>query len=393
MDSLRLQDPKNRPSTFLSYVVWFLAATTLESKPSDSPNPPDEASVKDIILRIKYYLSGAASLLRLDSISTIGKTWLFRIISLLTHRSTLMIQQDSEDTNREPFIHTLIIEVAPELPSILSTVVDILREPAFKNAYPLKQAGIIALGELLICEMCIYSRVLLDPTMYEGLTAQNFDISKTQWQSAVLRLIRSLSPLTSRGGNASQYSRAKPLERGNVSLLSSKSSFTASANEDTCRLAAARVLNETIIVVIGCKLMRLLQLFDMQNFDRDHPGVQLAITLSSSVNAFLDCLLTPETVSRVWADGVMGGGGDVKTPASTTVSTNSLNQQVAHASVSALAGLIRLRPSLFMCGLIDRNGTTAFMHKLNPTIGAKEGQNTTFMVSTYYLNRTIFQCG
>ncbi|KAL5970128.1 Serine/threonine-protein kinase ULK4 [Taenia solium] len=394
MDSLRLQDPKNRPSTFLSYVVWFLAATTLESKPSDSPNPLDGASVKDIILRIKYYLSGAASLLRLDSISIIGKTWLFRIISLLTHRATFMIQQDSEDPNRESLIHTLIIEVAPELPSILSTVVDILREPAFKSVFSLKQAGIIALGELLVCKMCIYSRVLLDPTTYEDLTAQSFDISKTQWQSAVLRLIRSLSPSTSRCGNASQYhcvsrDSARPLERGNSSLLSSsKSSSTASANGDTCRLAAARVLNETIIVVIGCKLMRLLQLFDMQNFDRDHPGVQVAVTLSSSVNAFLDCLLTPETVSRVWADGVTGGsggGGDVKTSVFPTASTTSLNQQVAHASVSALTGLIRLRPSLFMCGLIDRNGTTAFMHKLNPTNGAK-GQNTTFMA--YLLSAT-----
>ncbi|VDK34276.1 unnamed protein product [Taenia asiatica] len=391
IDSPRLQDQKNRPSTFLSYVVWFLAATTLESKPSDSPNPLDGASVKDIILRIKYYLSGAASLLRLDSISIIGKTWLFRIISLLTHRATFMIQQDSEDPIRESLIHTLIIEVAPELPSILSTVVDILREPAFKSAFSLKQAGIIALGELLVCEMCIYSRVLLDPTTYEDLTAQSFDISKTQWQSAVLRLIRSLSPSTSRGGNASQHhcvsrGSARPLERGNSSFLSSsKSSSTPSANEDTCRLAAARVLNETIIVVIGCKLMRLLQLFDMQNFDRDHPGVQVAVTLSSSVNAFLDCLLTPETVSRVWADGVTGGGGDVKTSVSPTGSTTSLNQQVAHASVSALTGLIRLRPSLFMCGLIDRNGTTAFMHKLNPTNGAK-GQNTTFMA--YLLSAT-----
>ncbi|KAL5112316.1 Serine/threonine-protein kinase ULK4 [Taenia crassiceps] len=396
MDSLRLQDSKNRAPNFLSYVVWFLAATTLESKPPDSSTPLDEASVKDIILRIKYYLSGAASLLRLDSISTTGKTRLFRIISLLTHRSTFMIQQESEDPNREPLIHTLIIEVAPELPSILSTVVDILREPALKNCFSLKQAGIIALGELLICEMCIYSRVLLDPTTYEDLTAQSFDISKTQWQSAVLRLIRSLAPSTSRGGTASQYQYtprglAKPLERGNSSLSSSsKSCSTASANEDTCRLAAARVLNEIIIVVIGCKLMRLLQLFDMQNFDRDHASVQLAVTLSSSVNAFLDCLLTPETISRVWADGVMGGGGggggDVKTSVPTTASTNSLNQQVAHASASALTGLIRLRPSLFMCGLVDRNGTTAFMHKLNPANGTKEGQNTTFMA--YLLSAT-----
>nr|CDS22817.1 serine:threonine protein kinase ULK4 [Echinococcus granulosus] len=391
MDSLRLQDPKNRPSTFLNYVVWFLAVTTLECKPTDSSDPLDKASVKDIISRIKYYLSGAASLLRLDTISTIGRTWLLRIISLLAYRSTFMIQQVNEDPNRESLIRSLIIEVAPELPPILSTVVDVLREPAFRNVFPLKQAGIIALGELIICEMCIYSRILLDPTTYDDLVSQSLDISKTQWQSVVLRIIRSLSPSTSRAGNASQHQYlprgpVKSLEGGNSSLSSSsRTSSTVSANEDTFRLAAARVLNETVIVVIGCKLTRILQLFDVQNFSRDHPSVKLAITLSSSVNTFLDCLLTPETISRVWADGVMGGGGDVKPSVSTTAPTTSTNQQVAHASVSALTGLIRLRPSLFMCGLIDRNGATAFMHKLNPTNGAK-GQNTTFMA--YLLSAT-----
>ncbi|VUZ46952.1 unnamed protein product, partial [Hymenolepis diminuta] len=177
----------------------------------------------------------------------------------------------------------------------------------------------------------------------------------------------------------------KVLDRGN---LSTKSPASSPANEDTVRLAAAKTLNEIAIVVLGHKLMRTLQRLDIQKLNRVHPGVQLALQLSSSLNSFFDCLLTPETVSRVWSDGVInscGSGGtsngltETRALGSAAKLKNSLVQQVAYASCSALAGLIRLRPSLFMCGLVDRSGNTTFMQKLNPTTSAKEGQTTAFM--------------
>lgn len=377
------QDPKNRPSSFLSYVAWFLAVTTLESRKDDA----------DKMSRIKNYLSAAFSLLKLDSMSAIVKTWLCRIIGLLIYCFSVLIQLDDYS---DPLIHSLISEIAPVLPTLMTTLVDILREPAFKGVFPLKQSGVSTLGEIIICEMCIYSQVLQDPVAFDDLSLVSFDVTKDQWQSAILRIIRSL-PRVGTAPSGTQYSprnysssaSGRVLDRGNSST---KSPASSPANEDTVRLAAAKTLNEIAIVVLGHKLMRTLQRLDIQKLNRIHPGVQLALQLSSSLNSFFDCLLTPETVSRVWSDGVInscGSGGnsngltETRALGSAAQLKNSLVQQVAYASCSALAGLIRLRPSLFMCGLVDRSGNTTFMQKLNPTTSAKEGQTTAFMVSSY----------
>ncbi|KAM7540677.1 hypothetical protein Aperf_G00000043010 [Anoplocephala perfoliata] len=390
MDPATIQDPKNRPSSFFSYVAWFLAAITMEWRKEGTPEAQKDDVMMNKISRIKSYLSAAVSLLKLDATSAIMKTRLFRIIGLLIHFSSIMIQHDTENPDGDQIIHTLISEIAPDLPTLMTTVVDILREPAFKGAFPLKQSGITTLGEIIICQLCIYSRVLQNPMVFNSLSPRGFEVSKEQWQSAILRIIRSLPKTNSRTGN-NQYSPrntssptlSKGLERGNSVT---KSSFPP-ANEDTIRVAAARTLNEVIVVVLGHKLMRNLQRLDMQKLDRAQSGFQVVILLSSSLSSFFDCLLTPETVSRVWADGIIsssgasGGNSIVETRAlrPAVQTKNSLVQQVGHASCSALAGLIRLRPSLFMCGLIDRNGSVAFMHKLNPATSAKEGQTTAFM--------------
>lgn len=393
MDPTIIQDPKNRPSSFFSYVAWFLAATTMEGRKEGTSEPQKDNGMMNKIPRIRSYLSAAVSLLKLDATSAIMKTRLFRIIGLLIHYSSTMIQHDAEDPNRDQITHTLISEIAPDLPTLMAIVVDILREPAFKSVFPLKQSGITTLGEIIICQLCIYSRVLQNPMFFDGLSLRGFEVSKEQWQSAILRIMRILPKANSRMGN-SQYSPRKTSSPASSKALGRRSSITKSssspANEDTVRLAAARTLNEIIVVIINHKLMRILQRLDIQKLDRAHPGVQLVILLSASLNSFFDCLLTPETVSRVWADGIIsgssvsGGNGIVEARflRPDGHSRNSLSQQVGHASCSALAGLIRLRPSLFMCGLIDRNGSVAFMHKLNPTTSAKEGQTTAFMVGS-----------
>lgn len=371
LDPRTLQDSKYRPLAFLSYVAWFLSVNTLEPRQEDSPRSQIEASLKAIIMRIKSYLSASASLLRLDTVSALVKTRLCRILALLLHRSACLIQRGrNEDSS---MIHLLIVEICPELVIILSTLVNILRDPAFRGVFSLKQAGIITMGEVIICEMCIYGRVLLNPLDYDDLSVEGLDISKEQWQSVLPRIIRSLSP-------------GSPARSANSASLTAQTRFaTTSVNEDTFRLAAACALNEVIATVIGCKLMRLIQRLDIQRFDRNHPGVQLAIAMSASINSFFDCLLTPETVSRVWADGIIGGGGGGSGgggDANKTTSTLSPpSQQVAQACAGALAGLIRLRPSLFMCGLVDRNGTTDFRQKLIPASNVKEGQSTAFVVS------------
>ncbi|VDO03434.1 unnamed protein product [Rodentolepis nana] len=349
------QDPKNRPSIFLSYVAWFLAVTTLESGKNDA----------DKMLRISYFLSAAFSLLKLDSISAIVKTWLCRIIGLLVYCSSILMQHDYSNH----FLHSLISEIAPFLPALLTTLVDILREPAFKGVFPLKQSGVATLGEIIICEMCICSRVLQDPVAFNDLSPLGYDVTKDQWQSAILRIIRSLSRAGTAPGsnqysprNYSSPASAKISDRSNSST---KSSTSSPATEDTVRLAAAKTLNEIIVVALGHKLMRILQHLDVQKLDRVHPGVQLALRLSSSLSSFFDCLLTSETISRVWSDGIISCGGtsngltEARTLGSGAQIKNSFVQQVAYASCSALSGLIRLRPSLFMCGLACLLSATA----------------------------------
>nr|CDS28341.2 serine:threonine protein kinase ULK4 [Hymenolepis microstoma] len=365
------QDSKNRPSTFLSYVAWFLAVTTLESGKNDA----------DKILRISNYLSAAFSLLKLESLSAIVKTWLCRIIGLLIYCSSILMQHGYSN----PLLLSLISEIAPYLPTLMTTLVDILREPAFKGVFPLKQSGVATLGEIIICEMSICSRVLQDPMAFDDLNPLGFDVTKDQWQSAILRIIRSLSRVGT-APSSTQYSPRNYSSSASVKISDRGNSSTKSpATEDTVRLSAAKTLNEITVFVLGHKLMRILQHLDVQKLDRVHPGVQLALRLSSSLNSFFDCLLTPETVSRVWSDGIISCGGttnglpETRTLGSGTQLKNPLVQQVAYASCSALTGLIRLRPSLFMCGLVDRSGSTTFIQKLNPTISAKEGQTTAFM--------------
>uniref|UniRef100_A0A5K3F2H2 Protein kinase domain-containing protein n=1 Tax=Mesocestoides corti TaxID=53468 RepID=A0A5K3F2H2_MESCO len=382
--------PKARPSDYLSYIAWFLAVTTLKHTKGDSKKPNFEANFNNSILRTKHYMNKAVALLKPNTTTGNVRMWICRIIGLLAYRAAFMIKYYGDDPNRQSLIHTLVYEVAPELPVLVTAVVDLLREPASKGVFPLKQAGITALGELLVCEMCIYGQVFSDPAHCGSLPLEGYDVPRAQWQSALLQVIRSLAPANSRSGSASQTRTAfgatqvRPLERGtsSASASASGSSFTVKMTEESVRLAAARALNETVIVVIGCKLARLTQRLDMRELDRSHPGVQLAVSLSASVSSFLECLLTPENVSRVWADGVLGGcggGADGKASLPAIAAKHPTSQQVAHTSASALAGLIRLRPSLFMCGLIDRNGTAAFMQKFNPSTGSRESQTTTFM--------------
>lgn len=134
-------------------------------------------------------------------------------------------------------------------------------------------------------------------------------------------------------------------------------------------MAAARCIDETVVAVIGCKLHLVTAIGDKE----DERG------LVASVFAFLDCLLTPETVSRIWADGVIGGSSDSNDRTSTQAK-RLIMERVSLSSANSLAGVIRLRPALFTGGLIDRNGTTTFLQKFNPSTTHKELQHTGLMV-------------
>lgn len=373
------------------YAAWFLAATTLTHTKGDSKRQDFEANFTAFVFRTKSNFSEAAALLRQNLPSNNARSWLCRIVGLLAFRTSFMVRYYCEHPIRQIHLHTLVREIAPELPLVLSAIVDVLREPASKNIFSLKQAGIIALGELLVCEISIYGLVLSDPGRFSDPCLEGIDVSKAQWQSAVLQLIRALATTNTASRVTQQPEALVPSAFCGFSTKSNEpkaSSTTVLVRvvDEHVRLAAARALDEVVVAIIGCKLSPLLQSIDRQDMERTHPNVKLTISICVSVSAFLECLLISENVSRVWADGVMGGGGsELKggVPArsgSALPSKNLVNQKVAHASSSALAGLIRLRPALFTCGLIDRNGATALIQKFNPASETRETQSTAIMV-------------
>uniref|UniRef100_A0A0V0JBP8 Protein kinase domain-containing protein n=1 Tax=Schistocephalus solidus TaxID=70667 RepID=A0A0V0JBP8_SCHSO len=406
-------EEKTKLAGRLAYLTWFTSTTTLLYSKTAQKNSNYFSLISSSISRAHTLLEEAVRLLRQPTATTNSeaRTWLCRLIGLLAHRTAYLLLWLSGE--HEHLMRQLTACLAPDIPACLAIIVEVLREPATRSLTHLRQAGVTALGELIVCEICIAGAVLntrMDTKSWGDLNPVHFDIQQGQWQSITFQLVRCLS--TSKALSASQQQMASPAvycntltaipddNTGKASDLATVSIPTGSQlTEDHVRLAAARALDEMVTAVLGCNLHHLLQRMNASDVDRSQPGIAVMFTLSTSIFTFLDCILTPETVSRLWADGVLGGlsegtgigGSNATGPSNVGGRLSSANissqnprvktqvcQRVAFTSSSALAGLIRLRPALFTGGLIDRNGTSAFLSKFNPSVGNREPHHTAF---------------
>nr|VZI06153.1 unnamed protein product [Spirometra erinaceieuropaei] len=305
----------------LAYLTWFTSATTLLYSKTAQKKSNYFSLLSSSIPRAHILLEEAVRLLKQPSATTNSeaRTWLCRLIGLLAHRTAYLLLWLSGE--HEHLVRQLTVCLAPDIAACLAIVVEVLREPATRNLVHLRQAGVTALGELIVCEICVAGVVLsprIDITSWSDLYPVHFDIQRGQWQSVTFQLVRCLS--TSKMTSTSQQQMSSPAiycttltavpddTIGKTSDLATMSATTGpQLTEDHVRLAAARALDEMVTAILGCNLHRLLQRVDAGDVDRSQPGVVVMLTLSTSIFTFLDCILTPETVSRLWADGVLGG--------------------------------------------------------------------------------------
>ncbi|VDQ03854.1 unnamed protein product [Trichobilharzia regenti] len=371
---------KSYRTNLLGYLIWLMAASNSsrnKSRLSVSGAATDARShligiqmAPDLLIELTKQLRSGAVL------PSDVRTGLCRLCSLVSFRvASFLLQLNNNELDVDP-LNLISPSTGTLFSNCLTVLIDIIRESSSRCSLRLRQAAVIALGEVLTCCTCL----LAHSSQKSGQLT--IDAQAIQWQTAVHHLIRIItsSSITSAtlGSNSATNEPAsildafdntsirtgEPVLGGRNSLTPEETSCTTTTNITTkiteihVRLSAAKSLDAFVTAIHGC------QLYD----------VNVSGSLNESISACLQSVTTGDIVSRLWSHGIMDSSTN-------RTGINPIQQELTLSCASTLAGIIRLNPSLFTSGLIDRVGSLAFIGLIEPPASGLACQQTDLIVS------------
>ncbi|CAH8575350.1 unnamed protein product [Schistosoma bovis] len=365
---------KSYRTNLLAYLIWLMA------KSNSINNGKRRLSV--ISMDTRSYLTGiqlAPDLLieltkQLRSGSALPndvRTGLCRLCSLVSYYVALfLIQLNQCESDKDP-LNLISHSTGSLFSNCLTVLIDIIRESPSRCGLRLRQAAVIALGEVLSCSTCLLLYA------YRKSSTISIDTQSIQWQTAVHHLIRlvtttstiSTSNLGSNSANNEPTSILDAFDgtavRNLEPALGSRNSFGSEENSHTTgavttkiteshiRLSASKSLDAFVTAIHGC------QLYD----------ISVIGSLSESITSCLHSITTGDIISRLWSQGIVDSSTN-------RTGVNPIQQELTLSCASTLAGIIRLNPNLFTTGLIDRVGSSAFIGLLEPPASGLACQQT-----------------
>ncbi|KAK4470507.1 hypothetical protein MN116_006054 [Schistosoma mekongi] len=296
------------------------------------------------------------------------RTGLCRLCSLVSYYVALfLIQLNQHESDIDP-LNLISLSTGSLFSNCLTVLIDIIRESSLRCGLRLRQAAVIALGEVLTCCTCLLLYA------YQKTNTMSIDTQAIQWQTAVHHLLRLITP-TSPGASSTVGSNSMNNEPASIldvfdgaairtvePTLSDRNSLanedctgaiTTKITESHVRLSAAKSLDAFVTAIHGC------QLYD----------ISVSGSLSESITSCLHSITTGDIVSRLWSQGIMDSSTN-------RGGVSPIQQEIILSCASTLAGIIRLNPSLFTTGLIDRVGSSAFISLLEPPASGLACQQT-----------------
>ncbi|KAG5452429.1 hypothetical protein CSKR_107129 [Clonorchis sinensis] len=374
---------RHTKSTLIAYSIWLMASTTSTVSRNQQSTAARHEQFKlcgiaycpKFLVEITRQLKSNSVTLPIDT-----RVGLCQLTSLLAHRIANAAFQHTNDDSK-PVTRQQELpwnSIMPNLSSCLSSLVETLREPASRTGPRLRQVAAIALGEVVTCAICLvqYSVKETETTgVRDGILSE---IQPSQWQTVVHHLTRCLAPTNSGSGSASDgasvldqfdFAVTDGMGRGNSATDTGGAGFESPsfvrATELHVRLGAARSLDAFVTTILGCQLHDLT----------------VSGSLLAAATACTQAIVTAEVVSQLWTSGMCDP------PVSKQISTginvvhrNQLHQEISLSCSSALAAIVRINPSLFVNGLIERIGATAFTNLLEPPAGGPACQQTSLVV-------------
>ncbi|CAH8856804.1 unnamed protein product [Trichobilharzia szidati] len=365
---------KSYRTNLLGYLIWLMAAAnSSRNKSRLSVNSAADARshligiqmAPDLLIELTKQLRSGAVL------PSDVRTGLCRLCSLVSFRvASFLIQLNNNELDVDP-LNLISPSTGTLFSNCLTVLIDIIRESSSRCSLRLRQAAVIALGEVLTCCTCL----LAHSSQKSGTLT--IDAQAIQWQTAVHHLIRIItsSSITSAtlGSNSAANEPASILDAfdntsirtgesalgGRNSLTVEETTTTTSTNITTkiteihVRLSAAKSLDAFVTAIHGC------QLYD----------VTVSGSLNESISACLQSVTTGDIVSRLWSHGIMDSSTN-------RTGINPIQQELTLSCATTLAGIIRLNPSLFTSGLIDRVGSLAFIGLIEPPASGLACQQT-----------------
>ncbi|CAH8541744.1 unnamed protein product [Dicrocoelium dendriticum] len=356
-------------SSLLSYLIWFLASST---------SSIGRASVVGFLHQPYLRLIGNTSIPKLlaeitrqlrsfSSLASDVTVGLCQLCGLLMHRVGSAVVQRLNDTS-SPHEESLSPFVS-QISRCLASLIDVLREPTSRTGARLRHSAVIALGELLVCSVCL---LRLDTLNAESSGIRNgvqTELHSSQWQTAVHHLLRCLigasdAPVvstTDASSGLSAFDRVavESINRGQSrnadGSYGSRDGATGKVTDLHVRLCASRSMDAFVTAMLGCGLHNLFL---------------TQIPIPPCVHA----VTTPEVVSHLWSDGLLDASSGH--PDAPTAIRNQLHYEIGLSCANALAGIVFLNPGLFTSGLIDRIGIAAFVALLEPPLGGMACQQT-----------------
>ncbi|CAH8592523.1 unnamed protein product [Schistosoma rodhaini] len=365
---------KSYRTNLLAYLIWLMAK-------SNSINN-GKRRLSAISMDIRSYLTGiqlAPDLLieltkQLRSGSALPndvRTGLCRLCSLISYYIALfLIQLNQCESDKDP-LNLISHSTGSLFSNCLTVLIDIIRESSSRCGLRLRQAAVIALGEVLTCSTCLLLYA------YRKSSTISIDTQAIQWQTAVHHLIRLVTSTTSistsnSGSNSANNEPTSILDafdgaaiRNLEPTLGSRNSFgneenshttgtlTTKITESHIRLSASKSLDAFVTAIHGC------QLYD----------ISVSGSLSESITSCLHSITTGDIVSRLWSQGIVDSSTN-------RTGVNPIQQELTLSCASTLAGIIRLNPNLFTTGLIDRVGSSAFIGLIEPPASGLACQQT-----------------
>ncbi|KAH8871747.1 Serine/threonine-protein kinase ULK4 [Schistosoma japonicum] len=363
---------KSYRANLLAYLIWLMAKSNSINSGSKRRLSVVSTDTRSCLIGIRSAPDLLIELIKQLRSGTVlpndVRTGLCRLCSLVSYYVALfLIQLNQHESDINP-LDLISHSTGSLFSSCLTVLIDITREPSSRCGLRLRQAAVIALGEVLTCCTCLLLYA------YRKTSTMSIDTQAIQWQTAVHHLIRLIAPI-SPGASSTVGSNSisnepvsildvfdgaairtvEPTLSGRNSLANEDctGAITTKITESHVRLSAAKSLDAFVTAIHGC------QLYD----------ISVNGSLSESVTSCLQSITTGDIVSRLWSQGIMDSSTN-------RGGVNPIQQELILSCSSTLAGIIRLNPSLFTTGLIDRVGSSAFISLLEPPASGLACQHT-----------------
>ncbi|TPP67489.1 Serine/threonine-protein kinase ULK4 [Fasciola gigantica] len=376
----------------LAYLIWLSATATAAISRTPLNNLRDEH--RQLIGVTAYPELFGECVRQLKSSSSIPielRIGLCQLCSILMHRiATVAFCYISNKAGNQSQ-QVVWKPIASNMPTCLASLVDILREPVARTGHRLRQIALAALGETLTCAVCLLTISVQEAEITGVREGLLIEVQSSQWQTVVHHLLRCLTPaltgstqvppspgvdtpspldnldVTGSEIRTSGGATSQPHTNGNGTSTDSSTSAnttttTVRVTDAHVRLSAARALDAFLTAILGCRLHDL----------------SVSGSLLVSATACLQAVTTTDVVRHLWTNGVIEVGSARQTTG--LLQRNQLNQEISLACASSLAAIIRINPSLFTTGLIDRIGLNSFVNVIEPPAGGPVCQQTSLVV-------------